>query len=255
MSELPDGWASVPLRDLGVWVGGGTPSKANPAFWSGGKIPWVSPKDMKVNVIGDTEDHITKDAVSASATNVVPGGSVLVVTRSGILRHSLPVAVAGRQVSLNQDLKALVPHRGVVSHYIAWALRCLAKTILKECAKGGTTVQSIETNQLLDFAMPLAPTAEQERIVVAVEEQFSRLDAGVAALERVIGSLTKAQGGRVSQLRSSMLATAFSGKLVPQDPDDEPVSVLLERIAAERASPNGHKPTKARSARHRKVTT
>lgn len=254
MSKLPDGWASVPLRDLGVWVGGGTPSKANPAFWSGGKIPWVSPKDMKVNVISDTEDHITKDAVLASATNVVPDGSVLVVTRSGILRHTLPIAIAGKRVSLNQDLKALVPYYGIVSRYIAWALRCLAQAILKECAKGGTTVQSIETNQLLDFEIPMAPTTEQERIVVAIEEQFSRLDAGVAALERVIGPLTKAQGGRVSQLRSSVLATAFSGKLVQQDSNDEPVSTLLERIAAERASSNGKKPTKAHGQRCRRTT-
>src|SRR5207244_978974 len=109
---------------------------------------------------------------------------VLVVTRSGILRHSLPIAVIGTTVSLNQDIKALTPHIGLSPHYIAWALRWQAGTILRECAKGGTTVQSVETNELLKFEIPIAPSREQERIVAAIDEQFSRLDAAVRALER-----------------------------------------------------------------------
>jgi type I restriction enzyme, S subunit len=198
MSELPRGWATARLSDLGGWIGGGTPSKANPAFWSG-DIPWVSPKDMKVEVINDAEDHITGEALANSATNLVPDNSVLVVTRSGILRHSLPVAVTGRPVSLNQDLKALTPHRGLHPHYIAWALRAHAQRILRNCAKGGTTVQSVETNQLLQFEIPIAPTAEQARIVAAIEEQFSRLDAGVATLERVHQKLERMRDAVLSR--------------------------------------------------------
>src|SRR4051812_8238527 len=90
---LPDGWAWIPLGDVGTWMGGGTPSKANAAFWSNGTVPWVSPKDMKVAVIGETEDKITADAVECSSAKYVPEGSVLMVMRSGILRHSFPVAV------------------------------------------------------------------------------------------------------------------------------------------------------------------
>ncbi len=204
MSELPRGWATARLSDLGGWIGGGTPSKANPAFWSG-DIPWVSPKDMKVEVIHDAEDHITSEALGNSATNLVPDDSVLVVTRSGILRHSLPVAVTGRPVSLNQDLKALTPHRGLRPHYIAWALRAHAQSILRTCTKGGTTVQSVETNQLLQFEIPIAPTEEQVRIVATIEEQFSRLDAGVAALQRIRQALKR--------MRAAVLNAAVSGQL------------------------------------------
>src|SRR3977135_1293471 len=85
---LPEGWCWTPLGDLGTWMGGGTPSKANAAFWSNGTVPWVSPKDMKVAVIGETEDKITADAVEGSSAKYVPEGSVLMVMRSGILRHS-----------------------------------------------------------------------------------------------------------------------------------------------------------------------
>jgi type I restriction enzyme S subunit len=106
-SELPRGWTRQAMADIGHWFGGGTPSKANPRFWTGGKIPWVSPKDMKSDLITDAKDHITVEAVAQSATNLVEEGSILIVVRSGILQHTLPVAVTQRQVTLNQDLKAI----------------------------------------------------------------------------------------------------------------------------------------------------
>lgn len=224
MSELPAGWAEAPLADVGTWCGGGTPSKANPAFWSDGKIPWVSPKDMKVNTIRDAEDHITDAAVAGSATNLVESGSVLMVTRSGILRHTFPVAVTARQVSLNQDLKALSPYEGLSAEYIAWALRWQGGSILRTCAKGGTTVQSVETDQLLRFRIPIAPSQEQERIVAAIEEQFSRLDAGVAALHRVAQNL--------KLMRAAVLQAAVSGQLLPLARGDVPIAV--DQICADR---------------------
>lgn len=235
MSALPSGWASAPLRTLGIWIGGGTPSKTNSVFWSEGTLPWVSPKDMKVNIIRDSEDHITDEAVAASATNLVPKGTVLVVTRSGILRHSLPVAVTGKQVSLNQDLKALTPARGLSPHYIAWSLRSQAQKILQECAKGGTTVQSIETNRLLDFEIPIAPAAEQERIVAAIEEQLSRLDTGVAALQRVRQNLKR--------LRSAVMEAAVHGLLVPQKEQAGEAAELAERLQAELAAVRSRRKT------------
>jgi type I restriction enzyme, S subunit len=94
--QLPEGWIRLTMGDVGRWVGGGTPSKANPRFWTDGNIPWVSPKGMKFDLITDAQDHITEDAVAQSATNLVPAGSVLIVVRSGILQHTLPVAVAQR---------------------------------------------------------------------------------------------------------------------------------------------------------------
>jgi type I restriction enzyme, S subunit len=246
--DLPPGWTLAPLSMLGNWSGGGTPSKRVPGFWLRGTLPWVSPKDMKSAVIYDSQDHITEAALEASATNLIAPGSVLIVTRSGILQHTLPVATTTRPVTINQDIKALTPARGVVPEYLAWGIRAHAQRILRECSKGGTTVQSVETNLLLRFTIPIAPTFEQGRIVAAIEEHFSHLDAGVAGLEHVIGPLTSTQAGRVGALRSSILAAAFSGRLVPQDPSDEPSSVLLERIAAERALSNGHKRSRARKA-------
>lgn len=83
MKQLPNGWVEATLSELGVWRGGGTPSKQNPSFWTNGDIPWVSPKDMKQRYIADSEDHITSSAVENSATQTIPKQSVLIVTRSG----------------------------------------------------------------------------------------------------------------------------------------------------------------------------
>jgi type I restriction enzyme S subunit len=67
--KVPDGWVWARLGDLGRWTGGGTPSKSNSAFWTGGTIPWISPKDMKSDTVGNAEDRITEAAVANSSTN------------------------------------------------------------------------------------------------------------------------------------------------------------------------------------------
>jgi len=203
---LRTGWATVRLRDVGTWVGGGTPSKRQPAYWTNGTIPWVSPKDMKKATLHGAEDRITARAVEESTTQVVPAGSVLVVTRSGILRHSLPVAVNAVPVALNQDLKAIIPREGIDATYLAWALRAFEPRILHECSKAGTTVQSIEMPKLQNFELPVAPLAEQHRIVAMLEEYLSHLDAGMAGLRRSRANLDRYQ--------ASVLDTAVAGELL-----------------------------------------
>src|SRR5690554_1939351 len=80
---IPEDWDAVKLENLGVWKGGGTPSKSNLIFWKNGTIPWVSPKDMKSLIIESTQDYITEDAVRNSSTNLIPEESILIVNRSG----------------------------------------------------------------------------------------------------------------------------------------------------------------------------
>ncbi|MFZ5555281.1 MAG: restriction endonuclease subunit S [Pseudomonadota bacterium] len=194
------------LRDLGDWSGGNTPPKANAAYWTDGTVPWVSPKDMKIDEITSSEDRVSEAALKEGRVSLVPEGSVLVVTRSGILSHTLPVAVAKTPVTINQDLKALTPKSGVLPKYVAHALRGASRRILKECSKHGTTVASIETNALLDFKIPLVDLDEQRRIVAELEKQLSRLDEAVANLKRV-----KANAAR---LVGSVLIDATAGRLV-----------------------------------------
>lgn len=191
MNQLPGGWVLAPIGQLGAWQGGGTPSKRVPDFWTSGSIPWASPKDIKRMRLKETEDYITPAAVAASAMSLVDAGSVIVVTRSGILRRTVPIAINEMPMAMNQDLKALTPAAGISAEYIAWSLRAFEQRILDTCTKDGTTVNSIDTGQLQAFEIPLAPIAEQQRIVVAIEEEFSRIDAGISTLNRVRQNLKR----------------------------------------------------------------
>ena len=182
--QLPPGWAMVPLGNVGRWTGGGTPSKAEQGFWNNGTVPWVSPKDMKIPVLHRAEDYITEAAVRGSATRIVEPGSVLVVTRSGILQRTLPVAINAVPVTLNQDLKAITPIDGIDARFLYWLLIWQGSDILRTCAKAGTTVASVETSRLQGLEVPIAPLSEQRRIVAVLEEYLSDLDAAVAGLER-----------------------------------------------------------------------
>lgn len=232
MTELPRSWARATFSDLGPWIGGGTPSKSNGAFWNG-TIPWISPKDMKSRVIWDTVDGITPEAIEQSSAKCVPPESVVIVTRSGILAHSLPVALTAFESALNQDLKAMTPPDGMHAAYIAWALRAFEHRILSTCRKGGTTVHSIEMPRLSTFEIPIAPTNEQHRIVERIEALFEEIDRGV-------DSLRAAKNG-VSLYRQSLLKSAFGGCLTAdwraQNPDKlESQDALLDRIRKERES-------------------
>ena len=237
----PSRIASRSLRSLGVWSGGGTPSKSVAAYWTGGTIPWVSPKDMKVARIRDAEDHITADAVAGSATSLVKAGAVVLVVRSGILKHSLPVAVTDVDVALNQDMKALQPFAGVEAAYVAWALRANAQQILQGCTKAGTTVQSIEMPALLDFEIFLPAPNEQRNVVETVEARLSLLDASVAGLHRVQANLKR--------YRASVLKSACEGRLVPTEAelarqegrDFEAGAQLLQRILTEQRARCGQR--------------
>lgn len=229
-TPLRRGWAAVRLGDIGRWFGGGTPSKFEPRFWTDGHIPWVSPKDMKVLRINGSEDRITDAATTETNVKPFPVGTVLIVIRSGILSRTLPVGVAEVPGTMNQDLKGVMPSSGVTPMFLAYQLIGREMEVLKRCSKHGTTVASIDTERLHGFTIRVAPLPEQHRIVAKIEELFSDLDAGVAALTRVRAKLKR--------YRASVLKAAVEGRLTAAwraaHPDVEPAEKLLERILTER---------------------
>ena len=225
LPELPEGWVWVTFEHAGFWQGGGTPSKRKSELWKNGKIPWITPKDMKGRYLYESQDKISQLAISKSAAKLINPPSVLFVVRSGILRRILPVAVAKVNTTVNQDIKAIEPHFHL-PEFIYWYALGHERDIRESCAKAGTTVESIEFPSLLRYPLPVISVPEQKMIVSILENAFKTIDS----LTQIInGTLTQ-----VETLRQSILKKAFSGKLVPQDPDDEPASELLKRIRAER---------------------
>jgi type I restriction enzyme S subunit len=185
-------WPLVRLSDVATLSSGGTPSKANAAFWDG-NIPWVSPKDMKTSCVADAEDKITHEAIAGSAAKIVGVSSVLAVVRSGILAHTFPIATLARDVSFNQDIKAITPKNGsLLPAYLFWMLKGQEDRILRIGVKKGATVHSLSNGFLEALAFPLPPLEEQRRIVGLLDraaEIRRRADAARAKARAIIPAL------------------------------------------------------------------
>src|SRR5689334_15990386 len=125
---IPEDWELELLGNVGRWFSGGTPSMANDLYWNG-DIPWVSAKDMKVSRLYDSLLHITEKAIG-NGTRLAPPGAVLMVVRGMILAHTLPVAIAARALTFNQDMKALTTRPGVESEFILRWLQVNAQLVL-----------------------------------------------------------------------------------------------------------------------------
>ncbi|MFM7642953.1 MAG: restriction endonuclease subunit S [Cyanobium sp.] len=203
--ELPTGWATYCLGEVGGTKGGKPPSKSRADFWEPGTINWTSPKDMKSFDLNTSEDQISDLAASEGGMEVLPSGSVLLVTRSGILAHTFRVAIANSETAINQDIKAVKPMDGLSERFLAYSLKSLEKVVLQSCSKEGTTVASVETKLLEQLPLPLAPLNEQRRIAAKLDTTLAAVDACRQRLDGVADLLKR--------FRQAVLAAATSGEL------------------------------------------
>lgn len=243
LPELPEGWEWSYFDFIGYWTGGGTPSKKQKRFWSDGNILWISPKDIKAKYIKSTQDKITQEAIKNSSTKMVKNGSVLFVVRSGILKRILPIAITSQESTVNQDIQALTLFL-INPEYIYWYSVSHDFNIRNNCAKYGTTVESIETRSLKNYKVPLPSLNEQNQIVSEIESRLSVCDQLEKSIE---DSLNKTEA-----LRQSILKKAFSGELTKEWREAHPELIsgensaekLLERIKAEKKRMDSRKATK-----------
>ncbi len=221
--ELPSGWATAPVRALFDCWGGMTPSTSIDAYW-GGMMPWVSSKDVKARFVDGGTECVTTKALTETRLRTCQPGTVLVVVRSGVLAHTLPVGIATRELVVNQDVKALDSGNAQLNEWLSLYLRAHERDVLEANRKDGTTVQSIRVEELLDRSMPVAPLAEQRRIVEKVEALLDQVNRAKARLDCAPLILKR--------FRQAVLAAACSGRLTEEwrakNPDISPVSRVLE---------------------------
>ena len=152
----------VRLGDHITLVGGGTPSKAEDAFWNGG-IPWATVKDLKQDTLTETQDNISQLGLNSSSSKLVKAGSLLIATRMAVGR----VVKAGIDVAINQDLKSICCNKKLDSMYLYHFLTSKANYFNR--VSSGATVKGIKIAHILDIKIPLPPLAEQKKIAAILD--------------------------------------------------------------------------------------
>ena len=137
-------WKKQQLGDCADIIGGGTPATSNQEYWDG-DILWITSKDMKSKYI--TSSQLCLSALGAEQMRIYQPNTLLLVTRSGILRHTLPVAILKECATINQDLKAIVLHMPQLAEYIYVCLKGMEARLLLKYTKSGTTVENVNFDE------------------------------------------------------------------------------------------------------------
>lgn len=210
------------LSDCGNWYGGGTPSKTHPEYWEKGNILWITSKDMKSDYIEDSQQHINSYGVENSSAKYIEEHALICVMRSGILRHSFPVAVIKKPFTVNQDLKVLVPNKMINIEYLLYICKYKEQSILNSCMKNGTTVESINFDKLKNFSIMIPAEIEQIRIVNIIKKFLCRENDVLNKCNKFITS--------IDTMKKSILAKAFRGELGTNNPTEDSALNLLKEV-------------------------
>lgn len=223
MNELPNGWAEVTLQDVAIWSSGGTPSRANPAYYKG-EIPWFKTGELGPHVLYSAEEHISQAAVDASSAKLFAKGSVALAMYGATIGKT---SIFGIDAATNQACAVGAPD--AVSAEFLYHFLVSQEKFFCEAGKGGAQ-PNISQGIVKSWPFLLPPSAEQTRILEKLEELLTVLDAGVAEL--------KAAQKKLAQYRQSLLKAAVEGALTAEwrakNPPTETGAQLLERILQER---------------------
>ena len=213
----------VAISELGKWSGGKTPSTANKEFWENGTIPWISSKDMKFPTLEDTEDHLTEKALTEGSMTLLPEGTVAIVTRSGILKHTFPVAYVPFRTTVNQDIKVLVVKEGLSARYVFHALQTYGEDIRKSTKKQGGTVDSLDFQKVLAYEIPVPALDVQNRLV----EVLDNFEAICSDLKIGLPAEIEARQKQYESYRDALLTYAATGKTILTDRQTDELNGLI----------------------------
>ena len=260
--DLPDGWEWCYLNDIGDWGAGATPSRSNSKYYNG-DIPWFKSGELSSDFISDSEEKITEFALQECSLRDNKVGDVLIAMYGATIGKTSILNVRG---TTNQAVCACTPYSGISNIYLLILLKAYKRIFIGMGAGGAQP--NISREKLIATVFALPPKAEQNRIICKVDELMSlcdqleeqsltSLEAHQQLVETLLATLTGSQNAeelaenwaRFSQhfdtlfiteasidaLKQTILQLAVMGKLVPQDPNDEPASELLKHIEQEKA--------------------
>jgi type I restriction enzyme, S subunit len=259
--ELPKGWEWVRLNDFGIWKSGSTPSRTNSSYYGGG-ISWVKSGEVKQGRIFATEETITLQALESCSLELNPIGSVLMAMYGANIGE---VCILEIEATTNQAVCACKPYSLIDKNFLSYLLISLKQNFISQGA--GAAQPNISKEKIIHTLVPLSPLTEQRRIVVEIDRLMARCDeleklradrsqklltVHTAALDKLLKAKESSDFStawhfitqnfselytvkeNVAELHKAILQLAVMGKLVPQNPNDEPASELLKLIELEK---------------------
>ena len=259
--SLPVGWAFARLNDIGDWGAGATPSRKNAEYY-GGKIPWFKSGELSSDYISTSEETVTELALEKTSLRYNKIGDVLIAMYGATIGKTSILKVRG---TTNQAVCACTTFSGIYNVYLLTFLKASKKSFINNGSGGAQP--NISREKIIHTVIGIPPLEEQKRIVAKVDElmalcdkleqqETNNLKTHQLLVKSLLQTLTQAKDAdelhaawkrleehfdtlfctedSIEQLKQTILQLAVMGKLVKQDPNDEPASKLLKKIAAEK---------------------
>ena len=223
--DLPQGWEWVRLGNIGDWGSGSTPNKSRYAYYLNGNINWLKTGDLNDGYITEIPQKITELALKETSVKIKPIGSLLIAMYGATIGK---LGILKIPATTNQACCACVAFSGIEIKYLFYYLLAERDNLKKRGA--GAAQPNISREKIIAYLFPLPPLAEQKRIVEKLEEILPLVDE-YGKNEEILSEMNQKLP---KQIRQSILQYAVQGKLVEQNPQDEPAIELLKRIKAEK---------------------
>ena len=227
--DIPNNWKWVRLGEIGIITSGGTPRKGETSYWEDADIPWITPAIMSKaqnNVFFDNDSvgKINQKGLNNSSAQLISAHSIVVSSRAPIGY----INIVPFDYTTNQGCKSISTFSEIDNKYIYYAIKFSVPDMYKRAS--GTTFKEISGTRFGETVIPLPPLEEQKRIVVKIEKFMRSVDVYADSYHR----LQKIDNEFEDKLKQSVLQYAMEGKLVKQNPNDEPASELIKKIENEK---------------------
>ena len=222
LGEVPENWEIRRLGQCTSVSGGATPSMEVNRFW-GGSVPWVTPKDMKKDVISDSSMKVTDAAIHETSLQLVEPPVVLMVVRGMILARRVPIAYTTTPVTINQDMKALRTLRGTDAIFLAYSLNSVQEAFKPLIDEAGHGTRRLPTERWRELPITMPPPSEQRAIIEYLDNTKAEINAAIDRSRRQIDLM--------NEYRTRLIADVVTGQLDVREtaaelPNLEPAEII-----------------------------